>query len=118
MHEFSICQRIVEGLLEEYAALEPPAGRLKSVRVVTGGMHQIVPDYLQTAYELLTKETPAEGSQLNLVVQPVIGHCQSCGWEGEINLPFFQCAACDALEIELIQGRELYIDGLEVEIDE
>lgn len=118
MHEFSLCQRIVDALLEEYAALDPPVRRLNAVRVVSGGMHQIVPDYLQTAYMLLTKETPAEGSQLNLVVQPVIGRCKACGWEGEIDPPFFQCAACEALEIELLQGRELYIDGLEVEIDE
>jgi hydrogenase nickel incorporation protein HypA/HybF len=118
MHEFSICQRILEATLEEYAALEPVPLRLKSVRVVSGGMHQIVPDYLQTAYECLSKETPAEGSSLHLVIQPVIGHCNSCGWQGEIQQPFFQCGSCEALDIELLHGRELYIDGLEIEIDE
>ena len=37
---------------------------------------------------------------------------------GEIVPPFFQCAACKVLAIDVIQGRELYLDRLEVEDDE
>ena len=118
MHEFSICRSIVTAALEEYAALDPPPRRLKGIRLVVGGMHQIIPDYLATAYELLTQDTPAAGSRLDLVVQPVIGRCKECDWEGEIVPPFFQCAACKVLAIDVIQGRELYLDCLEVEDDE
>ncbi|HEC17630.1 MAG TPA: hydrogenase maturation nickel metallochaperone HypA [Sedimenticola sp.] len=115
MHEFSICRDILAAALEEYRALDPAPKRLKAVRVVAGGMHQIIPEYLATAYGILSRDTPAAGSKLDLVIKPVTGRCRECGWEGEIVPPFFQCAACGALAIDLMQGRELYLDRLEVE---
>lgn len=118
MHEFSLCRGLVDAAIEEYGALKPPAIRLTAVRVIVGGMHQIVPEYMTTAYELLTQDTVAAGSMLNLQIQPVIGQCQECGWEGKITPPFFQCPACDALAINVLKGHELYLDRLEVEFDE
>jgi len=118
MHEFSICRNILAAVLEEYKALEPPAERLSRVRVVVGAMHQIVPDYLAHAYDILARDTVVAGSALDLQVQPVTGRCQSCKWEGEIQPPFFQCPSCDALTIEVLKGRELYLDCLEVDCDE
>ncbi|MBU0679233.1 MAG: hydrogenase maturation nickel metallochaperone HypA, partial [Verrucomicrobia bacterium] len=54
MHEFSICEGIVKGIMDEYEKLGPRAGKLQKVHVVVGGLHQVVPDYLETAYEVLT----------------------------------------------------------------
>lgn len=118
MHEFSICRSLVEAVLEEYEALDPSAKGLKTVRVVVGGMHQIVPEYLVTAYELLTQDTVAAGSVLDLQIQPVIGYCRECGWQGKIVPPFFQCAVCEALAIDVVKGQELFLDRLGVEFDE
>ena len=117
MHEFSICRSLVEAIIEEYEALDPPATRLKAARVISGGMHQIVPEYMQNAYQLLTQDSVVAGSVLDLQIQPVIGCCRQCGWQGKIIPPFFQCGACEALAIDVVQGQELYLDRLEVEFD-
>ena len=57
MHEFSIGQRIVDAVQDELGRLDPPAVRLCKTRVVVGALHQIVPDQLMSAYQLLSEGT-------------------------------------------------------------
>ena len=64
MHEMSMCQGIVEAVVEEMGKLDPPPERLIRIRVVAGALHQIVPEYMTDAWTYLTRETPAEGSEL------------------------------------------------------
>ncbi len=115
MHEFAICSNIVDSVLEEYARIEPPPGKLLKTRVVAGQMHQLVPEYLSFAYEVLTRDTPVAGSTIEIVPVPVRGRCRACGWEGEITPPLFQCDSCDEFDIETTSGMELHLDGLEIE---
>ena len=117
MHEMSICQGIVEAVVEEMGRLDPPPERLIKIRVVAGGLHQIVPEYLCDAWTYLTRETPAEGSELELAFTPVRGRCrgEGCGWEGEIRPPRFQCPKCERFDLKLTSGKELYLDRMEIE---
>lgn len=115
MHEFSICERIVEAVLDEYSRLDPAPCRLCKVRVVVGRLHQIVPEYLTFAYDALTRDTTAQGSKIELVSVPVVVRCRACGWDGNIELPLFRCGGCGSLDVEMLGGKELYLDHLEVE---
>jgi hydrogenase nickel incorporation protein HypA/HybF len=117
MHEFALGQRIVAGVLEELEQVQPPPRRVRRVRVVAGALHQILPEYLAFAYELLVQHTPAAGSRLDLEIRPVTARCAACGWEGEIEPPFFVCGRCAQLNPEMTGGREFYLDGLEVETE-
>lgn len=113
MHEVSICQGVVKAVLDELAQRAIGAGRLKRVRVVAGQLHQLVPEALTFAYELLTRETPAAGSQLDVRMPPLEAHCTSCGWRGSIEPPVFLCEACGA-GVEIAGGDELYVEELEI----
>jgi len=115
MHEFAICARIVDAVLKEYAQLDPKPNRLIRARVVVRSMHQIVPDYLISAFELLTRETAVQGATMELVTVPVTSRCRACDRQGEIKLPIFRCDACGSLDLEASGGKELYLDSLEVE---
>ncbi|MBN2536280.1 MAG: hydrogenase maturation nickel metallochaperone HypA [Spirochaetales bacterium] len=118
MHEFSICTNIVESVIAEYEKIEPGPVRLLKVRVVVGKLHQIVPETLLSAYEVLTKGTIAENSQMEIEFVDVCCQCNKCLWEGEIDYPFFICKECGSGDIALIHGKELYLKNLEVEYDE
>ena len=113
MHEVSICQGLVRVVLDELTQRAIGAGRLKLVRVVAGQMHQLVPDALTFAYELLTRDTPAAGSQLELCVPPLDATCKSCGWRGAIEPPVFLCTVCGA-GVEIKGGDELFVEELEI----
>ena len=76
-----------------------------------------MPDALVFAYELLTRDTPAAGSRLELRIRPLEARCLSCGWQGALEPPVFLCGACGQGGIELLGGNELYLESLEVARD-
>ena len=115
MHEYSICQRIINVTQSEYSRISPPPKKLNKVHVVVGRLHQIIPDYLVSAYALLTKDTDLEGSTMELTIKPVTCKCSLCGWEGQIEFPLFECLSCQSMDVELVSGKELYLDRLEIE---
>lgn len=114
MHELAIAEGLLRAVLTELER-QPAEARLKSVRVVMGEMHQIVPDYLEHAYRLLGADTPAAGSLLRLETRPVSVRCRTCGVTGPIQLPFFSCGACASTDVEVLAGKELFLDALELE---
>lgn len=118
MHEFSICEGLVDAVLKEAEKLEPPPDRVIRVQVVMGRLHQIVPDYLAQAFEVLTRGTPAEGAEMKMKTLPVVGRCNACGWEGEVDPPFFRCGRCEALDLDVVKGKELFLERMEVEYDD
>ncbi|MHB0936921.1 MAG: hydrogenase maturation nickel metallochaperone HypA/HybF [Armatimonadota bacterium] len=114
MHEFGIGQELVAAVVSELGRFTPPP-RLQKVRVVVGGLRQVIPDNLLFAYEVLSRDTPAAGSVLEIETLPLRGECADCGWQGEITLPVFQCGACRAYAVRTLGGMELYLDSLEIE---
>ena len=114
MHELSIAEGLLRAVLTELER-QPAEARLKSVRVVMGELHQIVPDYLEHAYRLLGADTPAAGSLLRLETRPVEVQCRTCGVRGPIQLPFFACGACTSTDVEVLAGKELFLAALELE---
>ncbi len=115
MHEFAIAQTIVRSVLAELKKVQP--ARLVRARIVAGHLHQIVPASLTQAYKILTKETLAAGSRLSIRRASVMAECQCCHWRGKIKGSMFACGKCNAGDIEITGGRELYLESIEVEKD-
>jgi hydrogenase nickel incorporation protein HypA/HybF len=118
MHEFSICRNIVETVLAELDKQKQRFARLKTTRIIAGALRQIVPENLRFAYEVLTKDTKAEGSTLEIEIRPVTGTCSACGWQGEVERSGFFCAVCRAPIRIITGGKELFLDSLEIDEDE
>jgi len=108
-----MAQTIVRSVLAELKKVQP--ARLVCARIVTGRLHQLMPDALTLAYEVLTKDTPAAGSDLKIRSAPITAECRQCHWRGVIRDTMFACGRCKAGDIEITGGRELYLDSIEVE---
>ncbi len=115
MHELSICQSIVDSILEELSALDPKPKRLISARIVVGEFRQIVPDFMKEAYKAVTKGTDVEGSELEVKTAPIQGKCGDCGWAGDLPMGDFKCQSCGSSGLKLDGGMSLYLDNLEIE---
>ena len=114
MHEFAICEGLVQAVREELAG-KSPRPRLLKVRVIVGRMRQIVPENLDFAYHSLTHETEMAGSELEIVAAPVKVQCVSCRCHSEISSRIFECRHCGSGELKVLGGMELYIENLTVE---
>jgi len=115
MHEFSIGQSIVDMVTEALAQTKPKPVRLRKTKIVVGRYHQIEPEHLGFAYGVLIQGTPAEGSVLDITPVPITALCRACGWKGPIQGTFFSCGQCGDGDIEMVSGRELYLESLEVD---
>lgn len=115
MHEFSLCSSLVDSLLAEYEKLPEPRPILRKAHLVVGKLRQIVPEFMQSAYELLVEDTPAAGSTLVIHERNIEVSCQACSWNGTLVERIFLCPECDSPKLHIQQGKELYLESLEVE---
>ena len=117
MHEFGICEGIVSAAVEALGR-STVKGRLKTTRIVVGRLHQVIPETLRFAYGILAQDTAAAGSVLEIREVPVAVACRACGWSGDIAMPLFRCGACQSGEVDVVRGRELFLESLEIESDD
>ena len=115
MHEFSICQSLVDAVVAEMEKIDPRPTRLLKTRVVVGEMRQVVPEFMEQAYKILTKDTVAEDSTLEIERWPIAGRCEDCGWCGEMPRGKFVCQKCGSARAKITGGMELYLDNIEIE---
>lgn len=112
MHELGIAQNIVDAVMREMTER-----RLLSVTTIAlriGAMTDVDSDALSFGFQILTKETPLEQSQLRIERVPVRGRCGACRHDFEIAGYAFQCPACCSREVKLVSGTELDIAYLEI----
>lgn len=113
MHEMSIAQSLLEIIREEMAKHD--AKVLRSVRLHIGQLTAIVPESLSFCFEIMTNGTELEGAKLVMEVIPLVGYCESCKKEFEIEDYAFACPYCQNTDIKTISGDELSIVEMEVE---
>jgi hydrogenase nickel incorporation protein HypA/HybF len=116
MHEFGLMQSVLENV--EAAARDAGAERVCGIRLVVGQMREVIPDAMEFAFEALIPETLCQGATLTIKTVKPRSRCLQCGKEFEHDRFHWMCPACDALATELLAGRELYIDAIEVDLPE
>lgn len=112
MHEMSLMASIFD-ILKQH--LPEGAPKVTNVTLVVGKLTNTVPDALQMAFEAFACETEFEGAELEIKVIPIRVKCQECEQESELDSPIFLCPACKSPVVQVLSGREMYIDSMEVE---
>ena len=113
MHEMGIAIQIMNIVQQSLPPGEPL--RVKSINLKVGKLTAIVAPSLKFCMEVITKDTPAEGAELVITEVPVVVACTECGEETEINEPPFACRACGSNKVEILSGREMIVESIEVE---
>jgi hydrogenase nickel incorporation protein HypA/HybF len=110
MHELSIAAAVVE-IASEHAR----GRRVTKVELKVGHLRQVVPSALELAFDLVARDTPLEGAKLELRHVPARIACRGCGREQEVADFPLACLACGSVEVEVVAGKELSVEALEVE---
>ncbi len=113
MHELAITERILEIAVPK--ALDAGAKRIVSIHLKLGEVSDIVPECIERYLSYSAKGTIAEGATVQASRIPIKILCRDCGYEGGASRRDFKCPSCGSLNVKLTQGREYYIDFLEVE---
>ncbi len=113
MHEMSIAQSIFDIVTDEIRKYD--VTKVIAVNLKVGAMSAVVPVSLSFCWQVLTDNTPLEGSILNIEEVPLRARCRECGHEFEVEEYRFVCDKCDSSLVETISGRELAIQDIEAE---
>jgi hydrogenase nickel incorporation protein HypA/HybF len=116
MHEMSIAVALLERVLDEAAK-----GGLRTVTRVSvdvGALQSVEPELLIEAFLAAAHGSAAQGAQLNLQIRPARALCLACGADFQPNYRDYACPRCGKAEVQILEGRDLFLLDLSGEADE
>lgn len=113
MHELAITESILNIAVDE--AKKHGARKVLSIKLKVGEFSGVVPQLIQEYYNIVSRDTVADGAELIIENVPVTIKCNDCGNEGVIDRTKIKCPQCGSINIRIVTGREFYVDSMEVE---
>lgn len=113
MHELSITQSILDIVLSQAGAAK--ANRVNKINLVIGELSGVVSDCVQFYFDFLKKGSIAEGAILSWEIVPAQLKCRNCLSIFNPDGSLWSCPNCHSQQVEIVAGREFYMESLEVE---
>lgn len=115
MHELGMMTSVMDAVGD--AARKAGATKVLKVKLSVGEMTEAIEDCLTFAYEALSDQDPFfKGSELEVHMVKPRSRCLECGAEYEHDRFHMCCPECGSALTELIAGRDLTIDSVEVDL--
>ena len=112
MHEMAICESIL-GVLKDQAR-EQKFDRVKRVCVEVGPLAGVEIEALKFGFDVVMRNSLAEGAALDIVETEARATCLECGAEAAIAQRYDPCPQCGSHLLQVTRGEELRIRELEV----
>ncbi len=115
MHELSVIQSILD-IVIDYAN-KYNVKKVTKINLEIGELSGFLPDWMQTYYEFVSKDSIASDAKLVITNVPAKLKCQECEKEFGVKREKleFTCPSCKSSDIELLSGREYFIKSIEVD---
>jgi hydrogenase nickel incorporation protein HypA/HybF len=113
MHELAVTESIASICLRH--AEQNQASRIIKVNIKLGELTGIVDHYVSFYWDMVTKDTVAEGAELNFIKIPIRASCPHCKKEFEVKEYDLTCPECGKGDGELVSGREFLVESMEIE---
>ncbi|GBC83868.1 Hydrogenase/urease nickel incorporation protein HypA [bacterium HR11] len=116
MHELSIMQALVDTI--EDLVRRHRAQRVVRLVVEVGEMSNVIPMYLRNAFLAFREVKPfLAQAELEIRFVPLRLRCESCGFEFQPQGYRYRCVECGATRVRVIQGEELLLRDVELEVE-
>ncbi|ABB15354.1 hydrogenase maturation nickel metallochaperone HypA [Carboxydothermus hydrogenoformans] len=114
MHEMAIVDSLFQ--IIDAKVKEHQIKKILKVKLKVGEMTVVEPMTLTACFKVYAQNTVAEGAELVIERVPLMGKCRECNHVFGISNFNFQCPQCENRAVDIVAGRELYIENLEVEM--
>lgn len=109
MHELAIAEGIVEAITERVAG-----SRVTRVVLELGALACVEPGAIRFCFAACARGTVADGAELEIVEIPGRGRCRTCGASAVPVDPRIPLCECGSADLELLDGGQLRVRGVEV----
>jgi hydrogenase nickel incorporation protein HypA/HybF len=114
VHELAITQNLLKVVLDEAKAAR--ANKVTRINLVVGELSGAVSDCVQFYFDILKKDTAAvQEAAIDFKQVPAQLKCRDCQTEFHPQDAPWVCPGCGSHSIEIIGGRDCYIESIEVE---
>ncbi len=113
MHELSITQSILDIAIEQAKAAR--VNKITKINLVMGELSGFISDSVQFYFDLLKKDSLAEQAVLTFELVPAQLKCRQCLNNFTPGDMLWTCPYCQSQQVEIVAGRELYLESLEAE---
>ena len=113
MHELSITQSILKIALKH--ANEANAKRIENIHIVMGELSTNVDDSVQFYWDIIAKDTLAEGAKLHFRRVPAELQCMACFEKYHPNDDELLCPMCGSVGAKIIAGEEFYVEAIDID---
>ena len=116
MHELSICQSLLAQA--ETVARAHNASTINCIRLQLGPLCGVEAPLLAQAFTIARAGTLASNAILEIDALPIRVRCKVCAAESEAVPNRLVCGACGDWRTELLQGGEMLLTSLDLELEE
>lgn len=114
MHEMGIAMQVAE-IVKSSVPENMKGVKIERVNLKIGKFSAVIPSSLRFCFEIIAKDDISlSGAELRIEEIPVTARCKDCDTEWTITGPAFVCEKCGSGSIEIISGRELDIESIEI----
>ena len=113
MHELAVTQGILDISLRH--AEQANAKRITDINLVIGQFSSIVDDSVQFYWDIVARDTIAQGAVLHFNRIPGEMTCGTCGHTFRPDGETFACPSCSSPRVRITKGEEFRVDSIDVE---
>ena len=113
MHEQSIVQSLLSVALDN--AEKAKARKILSIHLVVGDYTGVEEDAVDFFFGFLSKDTIAAGARIQYTHVPGQLRCRDCDILFPLQKRDYRCPKCEGRRVEIVGGRELYIEDMKIE---
>jgi len=113
MHELSITESLLEIALRH--ARNANASIITDLYLVIGQLSSAVDDSVQFYWDIIAKDTPAEGATLHFKRTPTEILCLDCNHQYKPADNNMACPKCESITVKIISGEEFFLEAINIE---
>jgi hydrogenase nickel incorporation protein HypA/HybF len=113
MHELAVTENILNIVLKY--AKDAQATKVSKIFLVIGDLSSIVDDSIQFYWDIIAKDTIAEGAQLCFTRITTTFECTKCKVRYSPDGESILCPTCGGADIRIISGEEFFLEAIDVE---
>jgi hydrogenase nickel incorporation protein HypA/HybF len=113
MHELSVTENLLNITLRH--AQQAQARRVSDLYIVVGQLASIVDDSVQFYWDIVSKDTLAEGAKLHFNRIQSEFQCMDCSQIYSPPSGELLCPACSSAHLKVLHGEEFYLDAISIE---
>jgi hydrogenase nickel incorporation protein HypA/HybF len=113
MHELPVTESLLR--IARQHAEKAGAARITDLYIVIGQLASIVDDSVQFYWDLISKDTPAEGAHLHFRRIPTEMLCLNCNLRYMPTQDELACPTCGSLTVQIVAGEEFYLEAMDVD---